>query len=129
MAIHYVIRSKKNPRQPGADPKFYLIARSLPPVSRETFIEDMVRHTSLTKNEAAAAIDYMFEALPRYIALGHTVLLGELGHFRPAIQSEGSEDPEEATTAKITRKRVVFVFGRKFRELINSLPVELYPDL
>lgn len=129
MAIHYVIRSKKNPRQPGAEPKFYLIARSLPTVSRETFIEDMVRHTSLTKNEAGAAIDYMFEALPRYIALGHTVTLGELGYFKATISSKGSDEPDEAKPDKITRKRVIFVFGRKFRELINSLPVQEYPDL
>lgn len=114
---------------PTAEPKFYLIARSLPTVGRETFIEDMVRHTSLTKNEAAAAIDYMFESLPRYIALGHTVTLGELGYFRATLKSEGSENMEEALPEKIIRKRVVFTFGQKFRDLINSMPVQLYPDL
>lgn len=129
MAIHYVVQSKKNPRKPDEDPKYFLIARSLPPVDRNTFIEDMVRHTSLTKNEAASAIDYMFESLPRYIALGHTVLLGELGFFRVVISSFGSENPQDALPNKIRRKRVVFFFGRKFRDLINSLPVQEYPDL
>lgn len=129
MPIHYVIQSRKNPRDPEAEPKFYLIARSLPAVSKETFIEDMVRHTSLTKNEAATALDYLFEALPRYIALGHTVTLGDLGYFKATISSKGSDEPEEARPEKITRKRVIFIFGHKFRELINSLPVQEYPDI
>jgi Bacterial nucleoid DNA-binding protein len=101
----------------------------LPAVDRNTFIEGMVIHTSLTKNEAASALDYLFEALPRYISLGHSVKLGELGSFRPLLQSEGSDESDEAVPAKVIRKRVAFVFGRKFRDLINSLPVQQYPDI
>ena len=127
MALHYVIQERKNPKDLQAPGKYYLIARSLPAVDRKTFVEDMVRNTSLTKNEATTALDYLFESLPRYIALGHTVKLGELGFFRPTIQSVGSDSMDEATTDKVTKKRVVFIFGADIRDLINKIPLEKFP--
>lgn len=129
MAIHYVKRAMKNPKLPQEQPKYYLIAKSLKAVERDTFIEDMVRHTSLTQSEAASAIDYLFEAFPRYIALGHTVKLGEFGYFKPTILSEGSIDPDDATPDKIRRKRVRFIFGKDVRDKINRIPVTEYDQL
>jgi Bacterial DNA-binding protein. len=127
MALHYVIQQRKNPKDLLAPGKYYLISKSLPAIDRKTFVEDMVRNTSLTKNEATTALDYLFEALPRYIALGHTVKLGELGYFRAAIQSIGSDSEDEASTDKVTKKRVLFIFGAKTRQLISNIPLEKFP--
>jgi len=127
MALHYVVQQRKNPRDLEAPGKHYLIAKSLPAVDRKTFVQDMVRNTSLTKNEATTALDYLFESLPRYIALGHTVKLGELGYFRATIQSTGSDSEDEATTDKVTKKRVVFIFGSELRNLISNIPLEKFP--
>ena len=128
MALHYVVQQRKNPRDIAAPMKYYLIAKSLPAVDRRTFVEDMVRNTSLTKNEATTALDYLFEALPRYIALGHSVKLGELGFFRATIQSTGSDSAEEATPDKETKKRIIFTFGSELRQLINNIPLDRFPE-
>ncbi|MDL2323453.1 HU family DNA-binding protein [Bacteroidales bacterium OttesenSCG-928-A17] len=127
MALHYVVQSRKNPKDMGAPVKYYLIAKSLPAIDRKTFVEDMVRNTSLTKNEAITALDYLFESLPRYIALGHSVKLGELGSFRATIQSIGSDNEEDATPDKVTKQRVIFKFGKETRQLINNISLEKFP--
>jgi Bacterial nucleoid DNA-binding protein len=128
MALHYVIQKRRNPSDPGAPEKFYLSSKSLPAVDRKTFINDMVRNTSLTKNEATTALDYLFESLPRYIALGHTVKLGELGYFKATIRSKGADTEEEATLDKVIRKRMIFIFGSEIREQINKIPLEKFPE-
>ena len=128
MPIYYSVKSRKDPRDLSAPAKFYLTAKSLPAIDRKTFIEDMVRNTSLTKSEAVTALDYLFEVLPHYIALGHTVKLGDLGFFRATIKSEGKEDIEDVTTDLAKRKKVHFIFGKDIRDKINNLSLEKYPE-
>jgi predicted histone-like DNA-binding protein len=128
MPLYYTIQEKKNPQDPEAPGKFYIIARSLPAIGRSVFIEDMVRNTALTKSEAATVLDYLFERVPHYIALGHTVQLGELGYFRATLCSDGSDTKEEVTADKVTIKRVRFFFGNEMRDKIKKIPVEKYPE-
>ena len=124
MSIRYVVRSKKNPKDPAAAPKFYLITKSFAAIDRDFLIKDMVKHTSLTAQEAAAGIDYLFDEIPKFISLGFTVQIGKLGYFTIAIKSEGSDTEEEATVDKIKRKRLVFVAGKGIRRMINEFPAE-----
>ena len=126
MPLYYVIKTRENPIDRTLPAKFYLTVKSLPAVDRKTFIEDMVRNTSLTKNEATTALDYLFESLPRYIALGHTVKLGELGFFKATLKSEGKENIKDATTDLVKRKKIHFVFGKGIREKVNNLTLEKY---
>ena len=98
-------------------------------VGREFLINDMVLNTSLTFNEAATAIDYLFRSIPKYISLGHTVIIGKMGYFTIGIKSEGSATEEEATLDKIKRKRLIFIAGPEVRKLINDLPAEKHTKM
>ena len=124
MSIRYVVQQRKNPKDPAADPKYYLINKSFDAIGRDFLINDMVNNTSLTANEAATGIDYLFKTIPKYISLGFTVKLGRMGYFTVGIKSEGSDTEEEATTDKIKRKRLVFIVGKDVRKQINDLPAE-----
>ena len=126
MSIRYIVTPKKDPRNPDATPKFYMMTKSFAAVDRDFLIKDMVNHTSLTAQEAATGIDYLFEVIPKYIFLGFTVQIGKLGYFTVAIKSEGSDTEKEATADKIKRKRLVFVVGKDIRKKINEFPAERY---
>ena len=124
MPVHYVTQLRVNPRDPAANPKYFLINKSFDSIDRDFLIKDMVTNTSLTAQEAATGIDYLFKSIPKYISLGFTVKLGNIGYFTIGIRSKGSDTEEEATVDKIKRKRLVFIVGRELRKLINDLPVE-----
>lgn len=128
MPIFYIVQPRKNPLNKQADPKYYLIAKSWDHVTRDVLLEDMVRNTSLTTNEAAAGMDYLFNSIPRYLRHGLTVQLGPLGYFKTTIQSQGVEDPDDATPETIKGIKLRFVPGRAIREEIRNLPVEIYPE-
>jgi len=129
MAIRYVVQQRKSPKDPTANPKYYLINKSFDAIDRDFLINDMVTNTSLTFNEAATGIDYLFKSIPKYISLGFTVKIGRMGYFTVAIKSEGSDVEEEATVDKIRRKRLVFIVGRDIRKQINDLPAEKHTKI
>ncbi len=124
MSIRYIVTPKRDPRNPGADPKFYLMTKSFASIDRDFLINDMVENTSLNAHEAATGIDYLFKKIPKFISLGFTVQIGKLGYFTVAIKSEGSDTEEEATVDKIKRKRLIFVTGREIRKMVNEFPAE-----
>jgi len=129
MAIRFVVQQRKNPRNPAADSKYYVINKSFDAIDRDFLINDMVQNTSLNFNEAATGIDYLFKAIPKYISLGHTVKIGKLGYFTVGIKSAGSETEEEATADKIKWKRLIFIVGKDIRKLINDLPAEKHTKI
>ena len=129
MSIHYVIQSRKNLQDLTAAPKYHPISKSIKPIERDFLITDMVKHTSLTYQEAAAGIDYLFEAIPKYLSLGFTVQIGKIGYFRITFKTEGSDTPQEVTADKIHRKKLVFVCGKEIRQKVNNFTVEKFPEL
>ena len=128
MSIHYVVQPRKNPLLPGTDPKYYPVSKSLKPLDRAFLIRDMVTNTSLTYEEAASGIDYLFKAIPKYLSLGFTVQIGKMGYFRITFKTQGSDTPEEVSPDKIRRKKLVFVFGKEIRKTVNDFLVEKYPE-
>jgi len=127
MAIRYVSTQVRNPLDPSAPKKFYLIQKSVGSIDRNYLIKDTVRNTSLTQMEAATAIDYLFNAIPRLLELGFTVQLGELGYFMVSIKSEGSDLKEDAAPDKIRSMHLRFIPGLEIRKQVNDFAVEKFP--
>lgn len=128
MSVRYRILPIKNPQDPTAQEKFYYVAKSIGSIDRDYLIRDMVRNTSLTKQEAATAIDYLFEAIPRFLELGFTVQLGRIGYFMITIKSEGSDTKEAATLEKVKNIRLHFVPGEDIRTEVNNYPLDKFPS-
>ena len=127
MAVRYVSMEVRNPLDPSAPKKFYLMQKSVGSIDRDYLIRDMVRNTSLTQMEAATAIDYLFSAIPRLLELGFTVQLGKLGYFIISIKSEGSDLKEDAAPDKIKSMHLRFIPGDEIRKQVNDFSVEKFP--
>ena len=127
MSVRYVNVLMGNPMDDSAPKKFYLIAKSVGNVDRNYLIKDMVRNTSLTPMEAATGIDYLFSAIPRFLELGFTVQLGDMGYFKVSIRSEGSDTQDKATPDKIQGMFLRFIPGADIREQVNGFSVEKFP--
>ena len=127
MPVRYVNAQLRNPQDPTAPRKFYLVGKSVGNVDRDYLIKDMVRNTSLTPMEAATGIDYLFSSIPRFLELGFTVQLGAMGYFKVMIKSEGSDTKDEATPDKIKGMRLRFIPGAEIRERVKGFSVEKFP--
>jgi Bacterial nucleoid DNA-binding protein len=129
MSLHYVVRKKRNGIDPSKSEKYYLIQKSLGRLGKKELVEDMVKHTSTTKQEAQSAIEYLFEAIPRLIQLGFTVHYEGIGYFCTTIQSEGCDTPEEANAVKKKAVKLHFRPCSKLKKEINSIPIHPYPKI
>jgi len=128
MSVRYSVVQRKNLMDLTAPEKYYLRAKSVGQIDREYLIGDMLRYTSLTKEEASAAINYLFEAIPRFLKLGFYVRLGKLGSFRATLNSDGSDTFDGATPDKVKRVRIRFVCGKELTEEINKTSLEKFPE-
>ena len=128
MSIHYVVRKKGNTINPSDTGKYYLIQRSLGRIGKKELVEDMVNHTSTSRQEAQSSIEYLFEAIPRLLRLGHTVYYDGVGYFCTSIRSEGCDTPEEANAFKKKEIKLHFRPCRKLREAINKIEIHPYPE-
>lgn len=128
MSIRYVVQPRFNPQKREDGVKYYIAAKSIGSIDRKVLVEDMVRNTSLTKNEAETGINYLFDAIPRFLALGFTVKLGELGYFRSSVTSEGAESVDEAKPDKVKKLRVRFIPGNMIRKMAKEFMLEKFPE-
>jgi len=128
MSVRYHVVQRKNPMDLTAPEKYYLRAKSVGKIDRDYLIKDMLRYVSLTQEEASSAINYLFEAIPRFLKLGFRVSLGTLGSFKATLNSEGSETLDEATVDKVKRIRLRFVCGKELKEDIGNSSLEKFPS-
>jgi len=128
MSIRYSIVQRKNLLDLSAPEKYYLRAKSVGKIDRDYLIKDMLRYVSLTAEEASAALNYLLEAVPRFLKLGFYVNLGKLGSFKATLNSEGSDTMEEATSDKVKRIRIRFTCGKELKDEINRGSLEKFPE-
>lgn len=129
MAIRYIVVRHPNPRDPQAKALYYLKEKTVGRFKYVSLIAEMVRNTSLTPYEAAAALDYLFASVTRLLSSGHTVKLGPLGYFKVVLHSEGVDTLEQVSTRQLKRIKLIFVPGKRLRQQIAEMTIEQHPDL
>lgn len=104
----------------GGTPKYYASVHREQPVDIRRFVEDVTRASTLHRADVHAAIQAFLELIPRYLADGKIVRLGDLGSFYANISSIG-EDSEEAVTSNSIKKAYVrFRASAEMKELVRN---------
>jgi DNA-binding protein, histone-like, putative len=123
--MKYVVQLRKKP-QNREEGKYYLIARSLGVVDLSQICEEISLSSSLTRGDVSNTIMSFLDIIPKYLKMGYSVKLGELGSFRLSIKSEGSDMEKEATASKMKKIHTLFVPSAKIKKEISDTTVELY---
>lgn len=121
MAIKFNIQEIGKPGDPTAPKKFYARPVHSGEVTLEELASDISHASSITEADVYAVLQSLVREIPRNIAKGNIVRLGNMGSFRLSTKSEGSDLPEEVTAAKISSKRLLFHAGKRIRDAINNL--------
>ena len=109
MAIFIRLRKDKM----GADKKhhkYYAHMVSTGEVGTEELANLIQENTTFKRSEVRGIIDELVSQMKRELALGQTVNLEGFGRFHLAVESEGSDTPEEFNIAqKIKRVKCKFM--------------------
>ena len=120
MPLFYNRIQRRNPQDPAAPQKWYLILRRLGMITEKEVAKDLADETTLNPKEAEMAIHQLFKVIIRYLLNGNTLQLGGLGTFKLTVSCEGADTKEEATPAKVRKINIRFIPSKSFREAIDK---------
>ena len=92
-------------------------------VSFDMLVEEIAQTQGVTKTMAKAVVEAYINRLIHYMELGLGVQMGDFGIFKPAIRTKTTADIENLTTDNITSKRIQFLPGRAFRQMLKNLSI------
>jgi predicted histone-like DNA-binding protein len=122
--MKYKLVERKNPQQPEAAGKLYAAPVNDGKVSQKEIAADIVNLSSLSRGDVSNVIDSLLDTVPKYLVMGKSVSLGELGTLRVSFSSEGVATEEEFTINKISGLRVLFTPSPALRKSIGSIKFE-----
>jgi len=122
MSIEYNIIQRGEPGvEGGGTRKFYASAVTTNSVGIDELTQEIASLSTVNGADVRAVLHGIVEVLPKFLAKGNSVELGELGFFRVSISSKGSETEEEVSLSNIRRSRVLFRPGKKITHMLNNL--------
>jgi predicted histone-like DNA-binding protein len=124
VTVKYTVVARGDPRDPLAPKKYYPLAKS----TDEVTLPDMARRaaeiSTLSSVDLVAAVEAILTIIPRELADGSIVRLGDFGTFSLRIRSAGSETRERVSSRNITRRIINFRPGKRFTDVVDSIEFE-----
>ena len=114
MAINYSVSKKQNPKEVGTY-KWYASAQVTSNYTFEDLCSEVEKMCTVTEGDVLAVISSAISCMINALRRGESVFLGDLGSFRIGLSSEGTDTPEEFTSANIKKARVTILSGKSLR--------------
>lgn len=83
----------------------------------------LAQKSSLTTGDVMNVLENLMEEIPRWLAQGYSVSLGELGTFRLSLSSEGVKE-QKAFNTRTIKKKVVFLPSKSFKSELKTIAFE-----
>ncbi|PZM87038.1 MAG: DNA-binding protein [candidate division SR1 bacterium] len=83
----------------------------------------LAQKSSLTTGDVMNVLENLMEEIPRWLAQGYSVSLGELGTFRLSLSSEGVKEQKQFNTRTI-KKKVIFLPSKSFKSELKTIAFE-----
>ena len=123
MTVKYTIVARGNPQKPDAPKKHYILAKSTGETSLLVLAERMEMST-LSSTDLVAAIEALLITIPKELAAGNIVRLGDFGSFRLRVRSVGAASEGEVSVRNITKSIVGFRPGKRFTKELDAIEYE-----
>jgi len=124
MAVKFKVVELGNPQNENAPKKFYARSVSTGSIGLEELSDDISNASTVTLPDVYAVLQSLVRELPKNIAAGRIVRLGNLGSFRLGLSSKGSDTADEVTSRNVVRTRLIFTPGRQVRLYLDAIRFE-----
>lgn len=93
-------------------------------ISKNDLSKEIVNVSSLSRGDVSNAIESLIDIIPKYLMMGKSVNLGDLGTFRISFSSEGVDSAGDFNTNMISGVKVVFTPSSSLKEQLKSIKFE-----
>jgi predicted histone-like DNA-binding protein len=121
MPVTYKLVQKGNPANASAPKKFYATPAARGRTSIKEISKDIADISSLNYGDISNVLNNFVQLIPKYLANGNIVSLGELGDLRLNFSSEGTETESAFTPSKIRNVKIAFRAGSDLKTSIKGL--------
>jgi predicted histone-like DNA-binding protein len=94
-------------------------------ITKTDLAKEIVTISALSRGDVSSVIENLLEILPKYLLMGKSVNLGELGTLRVSFGSEGVDDVKDFSTKKISGVKIVFTPGVELKKQLGDIHFEL----
>lgn len=105
----------------GGELKYYATANATGEVDVDKLSELIEMISTVSDIDIAGVLKSFIKVVPRELAAGNIVRLGDLGYFRISVSSEGHESADEVGAGSITNARIIFTPGPELKKMLNNL--------
>jgi predicted histone-like DNA-binding protein len=120
MPAKFNVIARGNPRNPEEPKKYYPSFTSSGKVELRKLSEHIAEISTVSTIDTLAVLEAFLHVVPREMADGNIVDLGEFGSFRLRIKSQGSETAEEVNARSIINIFPHFRPGKVFKDIIRN---------
>jgi predicted histone-like DNA-binding protein len=121
MTVKFNIVERGNPANPEAPRKFYASIQSSGRLSLRQLAAIAADRSTLTEVDFIAAVESFLAIIPRELAKGNIVELGDFGSFWLRATSEGVETAEEVRADQINSVMPRFNPGKEFKRVLDAI--------
>jgi predicted histone-like DNA-binding protein len=93
-------------------------------ISKTELAKEIVDISSLARGDVSNVIESLIDVVPKYLLMGKSVHLGELGTLRVSFGSEGVDTEAEVSASKISGVKIVFTPGVELKKRLGDIRFE-----
>lgn len=105
----------------GGEKKFYASNMISGNSDIEDLTEDIEKISTVSGADIRAVLYALTDVIPRMLADGKSVKLGDIGNFRVSISSEGVLKAEDVNANCIKKSKILFSPGKKLKAMLGNL--------
>ena len=121
MTVKFNIVERGNPSNPEAPKKFYPSIQSSGRLTLRELAAAAADRSTLTETDFIAAVESFLALIPRELAKGHIVELGDFGSFWLRTTADGSDSAEEVRADQINTILPRFNPGKVFKRTLEAI--------
>ena len=122
MSITYNIVQRGEPGVPGGgELKYYATANATGEVDIYELSELIEMISTVSDIDVSGVLRSFVKVVPRELAKGNIVRLGDFGSFRVGISSQGHPTEEEVSDKSVTKRRIIFTPGPILKRALLTL--------
>jgi predicted histone-like DNA-binding protein len=105
--------------------KLYAVPVSDGKISENDIKKEISNMSALSKGDVASVLDGISDVTPKYLLMGKSVKLGNIGSLRITFSSVGVDDPADFNVSLISGKKFVFTPSPELKKVLDNLHFEL----
>ena len=124
MAIKSKLVQKVNPAKPADPKKFYANLVTRGEVSLRELAKEISIISTVSSPDVMAVIESLLQIIPKHLALGEIVRLGEFGSYSVRLSSEGAATEQTFNSSLIRGLNLNFRPGKEVEQVLQNISYE-----